>query len=256
MNVIQRRILYFFLLTYALSWFGHLGNWIFPSDYWPLPMNPFGPLLAAIIVIWTTEGRARLGAWLKRLGDFRAPPRIYAVAFFIPIAIILLSIWLASLTGVVTQALPPRGFVEFLILIPVMLIAGPLPEEISFRGYGQHELRATMSPLAAALLIGLGVLIWHVPLFVLGYVPYPFIITLVAVSVVYAWLYQHGGSVWPLVALHFAVNYFGGEYLGTMIAEPAGQITYAWFFAAFYILWVAFILWRHGPELGPEAKCT
>ena len=164
------------------------------------------------------------------------------MALLIPIAIILLSIWLASQTGAAAQALPPRGMAEFLVLIPMMLLFGPAPEELSFRGYGQRELQVTMSPLAAALLIGLGVLIWHVPLFLLGEVPYPFIITLVAVSVVYAWLYQHGGSVWPLVTLHFAVNYFGGNYLGTMVAEPAGQIIYAWFFAAFYILWVALIL--------------
>lgn len=256
MNIIQRRILYFFVLACALSWFGHLGNWIFPSGYWPLPMNPLGPLIAAPIVIWATEGRAGVSAWLRRSGNFRAPFWIYAVAFFIPIAIILLSIWLASMTGVVVQALPPRGIIEFLVLIPIILLFGPAPEELSFRGYGQHELQTAMTPLTAALLIGFGVLIWHIPLFLLGEVPYPFVITLVAVSVVYAWLYQTGGSVWPLVTLHFAVNYFGGNYLGTMMAGQAGQVIYAWFFAAFYILWVAFILWRHGLELGPEAKST
>ena len=95
-----------------------------------------------------------------------------------------------------------------------MLIAGPAPEELSFRGYGQHELQQEMSPLNAAIWIGIGVLIWHVPLFLFGEVPWPFIVTLVAVSVVYAWLYQLGGSVWPLVTLHFVVNYFGGDWFG------------------------------------------
>lgn len=55
--------------------------------------------------------------------------------------------------------------------------------------------------------------------------------------------------MWPLVVLHFSVNYFGGEWLGQTIA-PAGQVTYAIWFAAFYLLWVAFIVWRHEPELG------
>ena len=73
------------------------------------------------------------------------------MALLIPIAIILLSIWLASQTGAAAQALPPRGMAEFLVLIPIMLLFGPAPEEFSFRGYGQRELQATMSPLAAAL---------------------------------------------------------------------------------------------------------
>jgi uncharacterized protein len=250
MSPVHRRIVCFFLVTYLLSWFGHVGNWIFPSNYWPLPMNPFGPLIAAPLVIWATEGWAEVSAWLRRLARFKAPLRVYAIALVIPIAIILASLWLASKAGVAIQSLPPRGAVEFLILIPIMLIAGPAPEEVSFRGYGQSLLQTVTSPLTAAIWIGAGVAVWHIPLFLLGNVPYPFIVTLVAVSIVYAWLYQLGGSIWPVVALHFSVNYFGGEYFGTMIAEPAGQRVYAWFFAAFYVLWAAFILWRYGPELG------
>jgi membrane protease YdiL (CAAX protease family) len=153
------------------------------------------------------------------------------------------------MTGAPTAPLPPREAIEFLILIPIMLIAGPLPEELSFRGYGQHELQKETTPLTAAIWIGIGVLIWHTPVFLTGDVPWPFIVTIVAVSVVYAWLYQVGGSVWPLVTLHFSVNYFGGEWLGAMIA-PEGQVTYALWFAAFYVAWVAVLVWRYGPDLG------
>ena len=232
---VHLRILCFFLLNFALSWFGHMGNWIAPSDYWPIPMNPLGPLVAAPIVIWATEGWAGVTAWLRRLANFNAPLHVYAIALFLPVAIILASLWLASMTGVAIQSLPARGAVEFLVLIPIMLVAGPAPEEVSFRGYAQNLFQTVISPLRAAFWIGLGVVVWHIPLFALGYVPYPFIITLVAVSVVYAWLYQLGGSIWPVVALHFSVNYFGGEYFGMMIAEPSGQTVYSWFFAAFYI---------------------
>ena len=61
MNATQRRIVIFFLVTYALSWFGWLGNWLAPSEYWPLPMNPLGPIVAAPLVIWLTEGRDEAG---------------------------------------------------------------------------------------------------------------------------------------------------------------------------------------------------
>jgi membrane protease YdiL (CAAX protease family) len=249
MTTVSRRIIIFFLVTYVLSWFGWLGNWLLPSDYWPLPMNPFGPIIAAPLVIWLTAGRAGLLTWLRRLSRFRAPLWIYSVAFFGPLLVILVSIGLATASGAPTQPLPERELLEFIILIPVILLLGPIEEEPAFRGYGQHELQQTMSPLNAALGIGVGVLIWHTPLFLTGDLPWPFILTIVAVSVVYAWLYQLSGSVWPLVAFHFVVNYFGGEWLGHYIAE-SGQVIYAVYFAGLYVIWVAFIIWRHGPELG------
>jgi membrane protease YdiL (CAAX protease family) len=249
MSPIHRRILRFFALACALSWFGHLGNWMLPSNYWPLPMNPLGPLIAAPVIIWASAGWAGVRAWLGRIGYFRAPLWAYGAALVTPVVIILAALWLAAKSGADLRPLPPRAAIEFLILVPVMLIAGPVPEELSFRGYGQFELQQTMSPLAAALWIGVGVVVWHVPLFWLGHVPYPFIVTLVAVSVVYAWLYRVSGSIWPAVALHWSVNYFGGEYLGTMITTPAGQTVYAWYFMAFYVLWALTIVWRCGSDL-------
>jgi membrane protease YdiL (CAAX protease family) len=252
MTIVQRRILYFFLLTYAISWFGWVGNWLLPSDNWP-QQNPLGPAVAALIVIWFAEGSSGFRAWWRRLLQFRAPIWVYAVAFAVPLVIIFASIWLAIRSGAPSQPLPEREFAEFIILIPIMLLLGPLPEEISFRGYGQHELQSEISPLTAAVWIGVGVLVWHVPLFLAGDVPWPFIVTIVAVSVVYAWLYQLGRSVWPLVLLHFVVNYFGGEWLGEQITED-GQVVYSLYFMAFYLIWAAFIVWRYGPELGREVQ--
>lgn len=211
-------------------------------------MFPLGPVFAALLVIGFTEGRTGIKAWWDRIKQFRAPFWVYAVAAIVPLCIILASIALAIVCGAPTRPLDPRGPVEFLVLIPIILLLGPLPEEVSFRGYGQHELQETMSPLSASISIGIGVLIWHAPVFLLGNVPWPFIITIVAVSVVYAWLYRSGHSVWPLVLLHFQVNYFGGEWLGRYIADE-GQIAYSLFFMAFYLIWVFLIIWRCGPQL-------
>lgn len=250
MTAAGRRIILFFLVAYALSWFGWLGNWLWPGlPIWPLPNNPFGPIIAAPLVIWLTEGRDGVRSWLRRLGRFHAPLWIYAMALLVPLAIILASVGLAAASGAATQPLPNRELLEFVLLIPILLLLGPIEEEPAFRGYGLHELQQVMSPLAASLWIGIGVLIWHAPLLITGAIPWPFAVTLVAVSVVYAWLYQVGGSVWPLVALHFSVNYFGGEYFGSMIA-PSGQVLYAVIFGCFYVIWAALIISRHGPGLG------
>ena len=35
-------VITFFLLAYYLWWFGLPGNHLWPSDDWPVPMNPLG----------------------------------------------------------------------------------------------------------------------------------------------------------------------------------------------------------------------
>lgn len=249
MSTIVYRLVVFFVLACALTWMGWLGNLFWPSDYWLLPMNPFGPLIAAPIAILITGGVAELRSWSRRLVNFRAPAWVYATALIGPLVIILGSLGLAALTGAPIQPLPELGVLDLLLAIPLILIAGPLEEEVTFRGYMQHELQQAISPFAAALVIGVGVVVWHAPLLILGELLWPMAICIVAVSVVYAWLYRMGGSVWPVVALHFSVNYFGGELLGSMLADANGQFVYQLFFMAFYLVWAAWIVWKFGPSL-------
>ena len=253
MPVAYRNVTLFFALACALTWAGWLGNYLWPAPYWPLPMNPLGPLIAAPLTIWLLEGRAGLAAGWRRILNFRAPLWVYATAFLLPLGAVIASIWLAIQAGAPTQTLPQREWLEFVILVPVMLIMGPLEEELTFRGYGQVELQRTMSPLAAAILIGLGVVVWHIPLFLIGSIELPYLIILPSVSVVYAWLYQKGGSIWPVVLLHFTVNYFGGEWLGQMIL-PQGQFMEAVFHTAIYVAVALLIVWREGPTLDGASR--
>ena len=257
MPIIYRRIIYFFLAAYAFTWIGWFGIWLLPSDNWPL-MNPLGPLMAAPLVIWLTEGSAGLKAWFHRIARFRAPAWVYGAAFLIPLAIILLSMALTAATRATMRPFPEVELIEFIIMIPIILLFGPGPEEVSFRGHALPQLQQTMSPLAASLWIGLGVVVWHTPLILNGDLPLPWMITIVLVSIIYTWLYNVGGSVWPLVALHFVVNYFGSEFLGAIVSDPQTRPVYALIFCAFYACWAALLVWRYGPALGrqPGARPT
>jgi membrane protease YdiL (CAAX protease family) len=244
------RVGMFFLLAYAFTWAGNLGNWLWPSDYWMAPMNPLGPIIAAPLAIWLAEGRSGLIAWLRRIGRFRAPAKVYAAAFVIPLAIIGTAMGLTAMTGATMLPVPQISVGEAILMVPVLLLMGPATEEPAFRGYGLDTLQRTMSPLAAALIIGCGVAIWHLPLLLLGSMAWPWAVCIVLVSVVYAWLYNVGGSVWPLVLLHFTVNFFGSEFLGEVVSSPATQATYAIIYAGLYAVWAAYLVWRHGPALG------
>ncbi len=240
------RIALFFALACAFTWWPFVLPVFIPDSH---PTNfALGPLIAAPVVILATEGRAGLTAWLKRIVCFRAPLWVYGTAFFIPLGIVVLSAILAISIGTPAGPLPVYSPLEMLIYLPLVLLEGPFPEEATFRGYGQQALQAVISPLAASLWIGLGVVVWHVPLFLAGEDPWMIAVTIVAVSVVYAWLYQYGG-IWPAVIVHFTQNYFGGGVF-TQIFEPAHRMPFFSFLTAIYILWAGLIVWRLGPSLG------
>jgi membrane protease YdiL (CAAX protease family) len=245
------KLILFFVIACALTWFGHLGNHLYPSTYWPVPMFPFGALLAAPITAFLAGGQAGVGAWWKRVWRLRAPFHIYAAAILGPLLICIASVAIGVMLG--NEMPPPDKLsvsINLLISVPfIAILGGPLAEEPAFRGYGQHELQKVVTPFAASLWIGLGVMIWHIPVFISGGSHWMNIFALPAVSVVYAWLYQAGGSVWPLVALHTTHNTLIGEYFGEMY-DKDGTLLWRTLLVAFYVLWALILVWRLGPSLG------
>jgi len=249
MHPVHKRILAFFALSCALTWAGIPGNMIWPSDWWPVPMNPFGPFVAALIWIPLTEGRQGFRAWWQRISRFRAPVRVYAASFFIPLAIIAASFALTAGMGANLAPLPEYGLIDILLAIAFVPFFGPIPEELTFRGYGLDRLQQVISPLAASLWIGFGVMVWHTPLFFTHDLPLTILLPLAGVAVVYGWLYRAGGSVWPLVILHAQLNVISATITGPMMPDSADQSLFAAFLGVFYLGWAVLIVFFAGPTL-------
>ncbi len=248
---LRGRLIAFFLVSYAFTWSGYLGKALWPSPNWP-GMNPLGPLISLLVVVPFFGGRSALGEWWQRIRIFRAPGPIWAAAIVGPIAIVLVSVIAARALGATVHYESAPPIVDFVVLMPIMIFLGPLPEELSFRGYGQHELQERIPAAIAALWIGLGVAIWHLPLFITGSISLTIAVTLFAVSVVYAWLYIAGGSIWPVVGLHWAHNLFGGELAGSIL-DAGGRETQVLILTLCYILWAVLLVWRLGLNLGHAA---
>ncbi|MCB2136423.1 MAG: CPBP family intramembrane metalloprotease [Rhodobacteraceae bacterium] len=249
MHPIHKRILGFFALSCALTWVENLCNLIWPSDWWSVPMNPFGPLVAALIFIPLTEGRDGLRTWWRRITRFRAPLQVYAASFLIPLFIIAMAFGATVASGASLASLPDYHWTEVLLMTALVPFFGPIPEELSFRGYGLERLQQTISPLAASLWIGFGVIVWHVPLMLTGNLPVTVLLPLAGVAVVYGWLYRNGQSVWPLVILHGQVNVCSALVIGPMMPGSADQAVYLAFLGLFYIGWAAWIIFRCGSTL-------
>jgi hypothetical protein len=135
------------------------------------------------------------------------------------------------------------------LLMAAFLDQGAVLEELGWRGYALPELQAgLMSPLGAAVLIGVGWGLWHVPRDVvagvverLGFVQYlllflpSFLLGTISVSIIAAYFVNRcGGSIIPAIMVHGLTNdAVGLSGLATMeiALSPYHQATQAFPFA-------------------------
>jgi membrane protease YdiL (CAAX protease family) len=209
----------------------------FGLDPWGWPGALFlyaggaGPLLGGLLFAWLSAGRAGLADLVRRLVD---PRRIGPVWWLAALGLVpAIGAAAAVLTGTPPGAVlaplaahlaDPAGF---LAAAAFVLLLGPLPEEIGWRGYALDALQARMAPLPASLLLAAGWGAWHAPLFLMegyhapfGAAPEPahFALDLALTTLLITWLHNRTRrSVLAAVLLHFATN-FSGE----IVAEPPG----------------------------------
>ena len=177
-SVVKRHpIVTFFVLAYAFSWLPWVLGTLVPASR-PFVLYPFlgsGPLLAALIVIPITRGRAGLRAWAASLLKWRVGWHWYAIAIGIPLIVGLgaatlnvvfgaPSLSLAQILGANGDAKELNGMLGIGSVLSLILVFalrlinpadGPLGEEPGWRGYALPALQAKRSPLVAALMVGL-----------------------------------------------------------------------------------------------------
>jgi len=138
--------------------------------------------------------------------------------------------------------------VDLLLTLGFILLLGPLPEEIGWRGYLLDRLQVRFSALGASLLVGLAWFAWHGPLFFMtGYYaraggppnPLQFGVALLLASVLYTWIHNHTErSVLAAVLFHFA-----GNVSGELLDAPPEVYTYETYLTTAFVL---LVLWRWG----------
>ena len=201
----QHRLTTFFALAYLVGW----GPWPFAATGLlpeQISFFPFGPLVAAIIVIGLADGwpgYRRLGSRLLR---WRVGWVWYVNAVGLPVLLVVV-------TGIVTSALgaPAPDFStivwsDVLLLLAFRLVDvtdGAAGEEPGWRGFAVPHLQARLSPLATAGLLGVVIAGWHVPLVVLGSLAPVGLPSTVAITFLYVWLFNRtGGSLLMALLLH------------------------------------------------------
>jgi membrane protease YdiL (CAAX protease family) len=133
---------------------------------------------------------------------------------------------------------PPLADLVPTFLVILLLIG--IGEEPAWRGFALPGLARKRTILSAALLLGILHTVWHVPLFGLDFTRenvVPWMLMLMAFSVITAWLYTRtrGNLLLPAL-LHASVN-VSSKYLFLPIFSGADQVQMYWISAALW--WVA-----------------
>lgn len=264
----QRGVHLFGFLTLSHAW-----TWAFwglaavsGESVWDWPGVAFfyvggaGILLAGVVLTYVVGGRGALADLAGRAIDpRRVSARWWAVIFLFYPVVALVSAGLAAWIGGVAGPLNLAGAVERIadpaglaVMVGFVLLVGPLPEEIGWRGYLQEHFQARgRSALAAALLVGGFWWTWHLPLLVLpGYfdafgrsapTALDLLLNILPAAVLYAWIYlETGRSVLAAILFHFMEN-FTSEFLGLAAAVRPYRL-------AILVLAVLFIVVRTGPR--------
>jgi uncharacterized protein len=220
------RVWAFFTLTFAWSWTFWLASVAFKPKSTPLAttlmfVGSFGPSLAAVLVVAKACGRVGLRAWLGRCLQWpnggRQGWRWFAFALLFPLAVMSVAAGLHLATGglMPTSLAAAHPLMAVANIFLVLLVGGPLGEEFGWRGYALPGLQERMGWRTASLGLGLIWGVWHLPLFFIegtsqAHIPLAlFLLSVVAMSVLFAWLVNHTqGSVVAALLLHTGINFW------------------------------------------------
>lgn len=250
----------FFSLDFVLTWgplwlivIGQRLSW-FEQGTGLLVFAGVSATLSAILFVHLTGNRSFVRDFWIRAVD---PSRIGAVWWLVILGlqpvINLVSISLSLLIGgAAGQWQLSEEFLSSPILFLLwILVFGPIPEELGWRGYGLDALRSRMNLLQASLLLGVIWAVWHLPLvFVQGSFqqellahPGAFITYFAAFfpsSIIMSWIYYRTNrSTLSAILFHFSGNAAGELF---SIGPEARMIA-----VLLGLLFAAAVVWRERP---------
>ncbi|WP_276302738.1 CPBP family intramembrane glutamic endopeptidase [Halorussus lipolyticus] len=246
----------FFAVTYAITWTVLLLAIVLGINFQTAEgvvvqlLGLIGPSAAGIgfvYLVYDEEGRADFWNRIKEVS--RIGVGWVLVILLVPIVVTVvagIADFLLEGPGVTWGEVVQETSVNPLAILPALFIATlpPILEELGWRGYALDRLQMDWSALSASLILGVVWAGWHLPLFfiegsfhreVVGFATvgfWLFMIGIVALSVVFTWVYNHiSRSILGIIILHGWVN-----FVSTTI-EVADEFFYpVWVLLAFLVV--------------------
>jgi len=190
-----------------------------PWFYVGLLAGAYGPSLMAIVVTALADGKSGVKRLLSRFLVWRVGLEWYAVVLLLHSAVRIVGILIFTLRG------GDVGRVDLTrwYLIPLALVGaalfGPLAEELGWRGFALPRLLRIRGAFVSSVVLGIFWTIWHAPLFwapagtMVSGAPVTvasvliYLIFLVAMSILFTWVYRHSrGSVLLAYLFHLSLS--------------------------------------------------
>jgi uncharacterized protein len=253
----SRQLAGFFALTFTLSWAIWIAMVALPlgiDTSAGLVLNVVataGPSIAALILA-VVMGRGALQRLLEGFSPGRVSPQWALVALTVPMVMIAIAI--AVSVGAFGAAVPviTVGVIGVLAVefVRVLLLGGPLEEELGWRGFALPRLQAQRSAFSSSVILGAIWGAWHIPLyFVSGtgqqetaasagatFAITAFVVWTIGLSILFTWLFnQTGGSLIVVLLFHAAVN------LGAFVPAAVGSTGAASFLYAL-VTWIVALI--------------
>jgi uncharacterized protein len=194
----------FVLLTYLISW-----SFVIPAGG---ALIPYGPMIAAFIVLAVVVGRSGVAGLWKQMTRWRVGWKWWLLAPGVLIAVHLCAFAINIALGariVNTAHVESLPVYLSVTVLPLLLLGGQW-EEPGWMGYAQRRFqdRFVASVLKATLVVGIFRVIWHTPLLAYGAIPwYDFVFGIFALQIIFTWLYNgSGASVLIAMIAHFFSN--------------------------------------------------
>jgi len=234
----QHRLVVFFLLAFALSWY----PWVLALRRGQTSgPNPLGPFVAGIIVTAIVYGRPGLREFFGRIARGRVNAKWYAFALVTPFLVCAIAAALAlcfaqrsEISAFSTEKMRelPERFLFILLFIG-------LGEEPGWRGFALPHLQAKHTPLIASLVLAPIWALWHLPLMGNEF-PWPivpaFLVSVAGATFAQTWLFNRTrGSVLLPMLFHATVNTVGAGLIFPFFSG-ASLIVLWWIYS---FLWLA-----------------
>lgn len=208
----MKKLLLFFLLTYSISWLIWLPLVLSAKGIDVLPVLPkyhhylgsFGPMIAAMLMKYFTEGKAGVFSLLKKMVQWKAGFKWYFIVLIAPVLLVLVCGFASqvfggpkfSMSGFATSdEFPQYGPVAYFF---INLLTFGFGEETGWRGYALPAMQKKISALSSTLLLTVFWACWHIPAFfyrpiyssldVAGTIG--FFLSLAMGSVFFTWIYN------------------------------------------------------------------
>jgi len=179
----------------------------------------YGPTISGIITTLLFDGLKGVFELIKKLFIWKAPLKYYVYIILLPLLFVIIGIALYSQFIGKIGGFDIMAFLSIPTILLAGLYAGPLGEELGWRGFLLPELQKSYANLNSAIIIGFIWFIWHIPLWwapfgtlvsgePISLIPvFTYFTMLICLSIIITWLVINSkGSVLIAILFHLSIN--------------------------------------------------